>query len=473
MGLQGRLLELREAELYPLQIRTLRAMRTLAQEREAARRGDAAAEVAALGGESSRGSSLEGPGAEREGEVAGTGRAGRRKAPPARRPSFGERLTARLGAGAGAGDDATGTSDAPLEGAGGPAKKKPPARRPSFGERLAGAVVGQQGHFRHMAFDEDGNSDPEGAEKTAPTDAAGSTKPQSKLTSRLAAKRDSQRPAGLGGRRGGKDVASASPEKDGWQSVGGLEMTSFFSLDALEGIIPGSSGGREDVLEAEVDQSGSDSEGGAAAEEALEALATKDDADAEASTSTSRQRGGASPRPKPRSAEGRAARRAARLAAVAGSPRADGTPRGPAHGSSLDGSSLDGEAESRATEARAAARGRAAARRSARSPKPPPKRDKAKAPSLDELFDLIDTNGDGELSREEVVAASAKLGMTEAEADSLFDDLDADGNGTLSRGEWSTASFSAGVVANFGALASTFGDFSATFGFGDSRSTEL
>jgi Ca2+-binding EF-hand superfamily protein len=43
-----------------------------------------------------------------------------------------------------------------------------------------------------------------------------------------------------------------------------------------------------------------------------------------------------------------------------------------------------------------------------------------------DLFDLIDSNGDGALDRDEVVAAAATVGLTNEEAGALFDELDAD-----------------------------------------------
>ena len=43
---------------------------------------------------------------------------------------------------------------------------------------------------------------------------------------------------------------------------------------------------------------------------------------------------------------------------------------------------------------------------------------------MSELFDKLDTDGDGKLTRAEVVSGRDKLGMTAAEAEALFDELD-------------------------------------------------
>jgi len=51
--------------------------------------------------------------------------------------------------------------------------------------------------------------------------------------------------------------------------------------------------------------------------------------------------------------------------------------------------------------------------------------------SAAELFAILDTNTDGTLSRDEVIAGANTLGLTVEEAGALFDDLDADGDGAL------------------------------------------
>jgi hypothetical protein len=77
--------------------------------------------------------------------------------------------------------------------------------------------------------------------------------------------------------------------------------------------------------------------------------------------------------------------------------------------------------------------------------------------SLNQLFDMLDADGDGTLIRSEVVAAADKLGMTEDEAATLFHDLDKDGSGTLTREELS-------IIESFSHYFSKGPRFSLTLG---------
>jgi Ca2+-binding EF-hand superfamily protein len=87
----------------------------------------------------------------------------------------------------------------------------------------------------------------------------------------------------------------------------------------------------------------------------------------------------------------------------------------------------------------------------------PPKR--TAPPSLAELFALIDLNGDGELSKDEVVAAAGLLNMTPEEAGRLFDSLDVDGSGTLSKEEFSAASLAKTLSTGLGQVAESLVSF--------------
>ena len=58
---------------------------------------------------------------------------------------------------------------------------------------------------------------------------------------------------------------------------------------------------------------------------------------------------------------------------------------------------------------------------------------------LNKLFNTLDANGDGELTKDEVVAGAGQLKVTAEEAAKLFDDLDEDKSGTLTRNEFDAA----------------------------------
>jgi len=62
-----------------------------------------------------------------------------------------------------------------------------------------------------------------------------------------------------------------------------------------------------------------------------------------------------------------------------------------------------------------------------------------KKAKLNELFNKLDTDGDGELTKDEVMAGAALLNMTPEEAAKMFDDLDEDKSGTLARSEFDAA----------------------------------
>ena len=55
---------------------------------------------------------------------------------------------------------------------------------------------------------------------------------------------------------------------------------------------------------------------------------------------------------------------------------------------------------------------------------------------LPRLFAALDANQNGELTREEVVAGHALLKMSEDKAAELFDSLDVNGDGVLTKGEF-------------------------------------
>ena len=77
--------------------------------------------------------------------------------------------------------------------------------------------------------------------------------------------------------------------------------------------------------------------------------------------------------------------------------------------------------------------------------------------TLNQLFELLDADGDGTLIRSEVVHAAEKLGMTGDEAAALFHELDKDGSGTLTRQELS-------LIESFGHYFSKGPRFSLSLG---------
>jgi Ca2+-binding EF-hand superfamily protein len=72
---------------------------------------------------------------------------------------------------------------------------------------------------------------------------------------------------------------------------------------------------------------------------------------------------------------------------------------------------------------------------------------------MPELFELIDLNGDGKLSKAEIVSAAGLLDMTPEEAARFFDSLDVDCSGTLSKGKFGAASFAKNIAVGVDAEA--------------------
>jgi hypothetical protein len=65
----------------------------------------------------------------------------------------------------------------------------------------------------------------------------------------------------------------------------------------------------------------------------------------------------------------------------------------------------------------------------------------------DKLFDLLDDNNDGVLSRDDVVSNAAKLGLTMVAAEKIFKDLDTNKDGELNRQEISVVESSIEMVS--------------------------
>ena len=59
-----------------------------------------------------------------------------------------------------------------------------------------------------------------------------------------------------------------------------------------------------------------------------------------------------------------------------------------------------------------------------------------KGQEIAKLFETLDLDGDGELTREEVVSSAEHINMTSKEAEQFFDSLDTANKGFLSKEEW-------------------------------------
>ena len=59
-----------------------------------------------------------------------------------------------------------------------------------------------------------------------------------------------------------------------------------------------------------------------------------------------------------------------------------------------------------------------------------------KGQEIAKLFETLDLDGDGELTREEVVSSAEHINMTPKEAEQFFDSLDTANKGFLSKEEW-------------------------------------
>jgi len=79
-------------------------------------------------------------------------------------------------------------------------------------------------------------------------------------------------------------------------------------------------------------------------------------------------------------------------------------------------------------------------------------------PNVSELFDLLDTDGNGELSLEEVVTNHEHLSMTKTEAARLFKRLDPHGRGSINRKEFGTSLGLLGGVTNWAGELLGFGE---------------
>ena len=81
-----------------------------------------------------------------------------------------------------------------------------------------------------------------------------------------------------------------------------------------------------------------------------------------------------------------------------------------------------------------------------------------------ELFELLDGDHNGLVTREEVVAQASLLQVSDAEAAALFDALDVDGDGELSRAEFTSVSEGVDLVAHDAIICSNSAAFSSLSG---------
>ena len=96
--------------------------------------------------------------------------------------------------------------------------------------------------------------------------------------------------------------------------------------------------------------------------------------------------------------------------------------------------------------------------------------------SLPDPFELIDTNGDGERLKDEVIAAAEHLKMTPKEAASFFDTVDVNSHRTIHRDQLTAASTVKNVAESCVAGAEnvfSFRDFSSQSSIGASKSKAL
>jgi Ca2+-binding EF-hand superfamily protein len=78
----------------------------------------------------------------------------------------------------------------------------------------------------------------------------------------------------------------------------------------------------------------------------------------------------------------------------------------------------------------------------------------SKSEALASLFEVINPDGDGELTKSEVIDAAGLLGLTEEEAARLFNDMDEDGSGTLTRAEFGATAFAGDLATGLASMSS-------------------